>query len=43
MCEPQSEGHVVECGNCQGKGRNPEFPLTQKCSVCQGVGKVLLK
>ncbi len=43
MCDQQPcQGHVVDCGNCKGKGRDPQFPLLQKCDVCNGVGKVLL-
>lgn len=44
MCDQkQCDGHVVNCGNCKGSGRDPQYPLTQACKVCKGVGSVLLK
>ncbi len=43
MSETKPEGHVVQCGSCEGSGRNPLLPLTQQCRVCNGVGSVLLK
>jgi len=32
-------GHVVKCGNCKGTGRVGGY----RCTVCKGVGSVLLK
>ncbi|MEV0149134.1 MULTISPECIES: hypothetical protein [unclassified Nonomuraea] len=44
MCDQNKcEGHVVECRNCEGKGRDPLYPISKKCDVCKGVGSVLLK
>lgn len=43
MCEQPCQGHVVQCGNCQGDGRDPRWPLVAECGTCQGVGSVLLQ
>lgn len=43
MSENKPDGHVVQCGSCAGNGRDPVLPLSQQCSVCEGVGSVLLK
>jgi len=30
----------VQCGNCQGSGRDPWHPRTQECGPCGGKGWV---
>lgn len=40
---PPCPGHLVDCGSCEGSGRDPVFPLSRECKVCEGVGKLLLQ